>query len=102
MYPAEVRSDLGANRARLAVSVHRTEVSGIFQQFCRHLLDGQNMVHQTGGDGAPQDRVVLGRLQRLGHGHAAEFLDGSQAECAVGTGAREHNADGVFAAVLRQ
>ena len=53
-------------------------------------------------DGAAEYRVVFGGFQRLGHGHAAVFLDRPQTERAVRAGAREHDADSVFAAVFGQ
>ena len=63
---------------------------------------GEDMVHQARSDGAAQDAVILGGVHGLGHGHAAVFLDGLEAERAVGAGAGEDDADGVLALVFGQ
>ena len=77
-------------------------MGGILQQFGRHAFHGQNMVHQSRGNGAAKDRIVLGGVERLGHGHAAMLLHRGEAQGAVRAGAREHNTHGVFATVFRQ
>ena len=98
----KARAYLLLNAARLAVAVDRTQVSGILQEFRRHLLHGQYMVHQTGCDHAAEHCVVPGGFQGLGQGHAAVLLDCPESKCAVRARAREYYAHCIFAAVFSE
>ena len=68
----------------------------------RHFLRRQDIVHQSGEDGAARHPVVRRRLRSLGHRHAAFALDRLESEGAVGAGAREDDADRLLLPVLRQ
>ena len=66
-----------------------------FRQLLRHLGSRQHQVDHTGLDGGARHAVVLGVVRGLRQGHAALFLDPRQAHRTVGTGARQHHAEGV-------
>ena len=97
MYSGELGSELLAH-SRLAVQ--RGQVIGILDEFSRHLLHGENMIDEAGADRAAQNRVIFRGFECLCHGHAAIFLDCPQTARAVGARAREHDADGGFAAIF--
>ena len=67
-----------------------------------HLGRRQHVVDQAGGDHAARHAVVLGRLRRLRHDHAAFALDRARAERAVAARAREHDANRALVLILRQ
>ena len=56
----------------------------------------------TGGDGALRHAVVACAGGVLHHADAAGAEDGAQAQCAVGGGAGEDDADGAFRLIFRQ
>ncbi len=66
----------------------------------RHLLGRQDVVHQTGGNGAPRHAVVGARLGKLSDSHPATLLDGAQAQAAVAAGSRQYDADGALQLIL--
>ena len=67
-----------------------------------HLFRGQDIIGQTGGDGALRHAGICGGGGILDHGHAARGLDRFEAEGSVRAGAAEDDADGLFHLVLGQ
>jgi hypothetical protein len=80
----------------------RKRMAGIGQELGRHFVRRQHEIHHPGSDSAAGHAVVLSGFGCLHHHHAALALHRPDAQAAVATGAREHNADGSFALVLGQ
>lgn len=84
--------------------VERGQAAGVFQEFCRHFLDGNGEIDQAAGDGAARHvgETRAGTIARLRQDQAALFLDRLDPEKTVMPAAREDDFDGIFAAVLRE
>jgi hypothetical protein len=82
--------------------VQLPQVARVLDEPCRHLLGRQHVVHHARADRAAEHGVVPGRFGRLRHHHPAVLLDRAQAERAVAARARQQDADGAVALVLRQ
>ena len=76
----------------------------VLDQLGGHGFDRRGEIDQAAGDGAVwhAGETGAGAVDRLGNGQAAAFLDRLDAEHAIGAAAREHDSDGIFAAILRQ
>ena len=72
----------------------------VLQQLRRYLLGRQDVIDQSGIDGAPRHVVVLRGVRTLGEGESAVVLDRSQTDGAIRAGTREEDADGTLALVL--
>ena len=74
----------------------------IGDDLARQLLHRGHDVRQPGVNRAARHAVEFGRRRLLHQHHARLFLDGPQAQRAVGAHARENHADAVLLLVLRQ
>ena len=85
-------------------TVEHVEVAGVFRKLFRHRLDGNGEIDQAAGDGAVRHagETGAGRAFGLREDEAALFLDRLDAEDAIVAAARQDDADGVFAAILRE
>ena len=82
--------------------VERFQVSGVLEKLRGHLLHGEDMIDKPGGNRAAQDGIELSGFQGLGYSHSAMFLDRPQTDGPIRPHAGQHDADGVFSAILRQ
>ena len=85
-------------------SVRFLDPAGMIDELGGQGLDRSREIDQSAGDGAVRHAgETLAQFgDGLGDGQAAILLDRLDAEDAVGAASRQHDADGVFAAVLRQ
>ena len=74
----------------------------VLRQLCSHVLNGHGKVDETARDGAVRHaaKTWLGAIARLRKDKAALLLDRFDTENAVAAASREHDADGIFAAIL--
>ena len=77
-------------------------VAHVLEERFRHLLDGQDIVGHTRGDGAFGHGGVTGCLGILNHGHAARVLDGHEPERPVRAGPAQDDADCPFLLIVGQ
>ena len=90
------------NARACAVGQRARRVCHVGQQLGGHLCRGKLVVHQPGGNRALRHAVRLAGGVALRHHQAAGVLDGPHAQGAIGTHARQHNANGALALFLGQ
>jgi len=76
------------------------QVGGILHQLVGQLRRGKHVIHEAGGDRAPEDGIVLRRLRGLRHDHAAVLLHGAQADRSVGSRPGKEHAHGIVPLVM--
>jgi len=76
------------------------QVGGILHQLVGQLRRGKHVIHEAGGDRAPEHGIVLRRLRGLRHDHAAVLLHGAQADRSVGSRPGKEHAHGIVALIL--
>ena len=99
------RLGVGMIAYRCAIARERIDQSNalpVLRQLCSHVLNGHGKVDETARDGAVRHAAEtwLGAIARLRKDKAALLLDRFDTENAVAAASREHDADGIFAAIL--
>ena len=72
------------------------------QQHLRHFFHRQNVSGVTGLDGADRHAGIFRRGRILHQGDAAGTEDGAQTQRAIGAGAGQDDANGIFSLVIGQ
>ena len=78
---------------RAAVDIGMLDIT---QQHFRHLVHGQDIIHESGGDGAAGHVVIMGGFWLLHHSHTAVLFHRPQPQRAFRAGAGQDDADGPF------